>query len=202
MKKGKKDTAIQHVQDVDSEEEWVIPTGAPEEFGFPTKSTLQQRQCWQNQERFLAAFRQCCRIGEAAEAVGLTRWAVERWGSTDLYGFKKRMAMAEGAFLEKLKAEADRRALEGIDHPVIHQGVITDTYKQYSDNLLMFRMKRLQPEYRDSYQAPSTDQQVPVTQIIINLAPGVKMPDSQPTTELQSPSVEAEYREVQDDTPD
>ena len=79
----------------DTEQEWLVPTGAPEEFGFPEKSTLQQRQCWQNQERFLAAFRECCRIGDAAEAVGLTRWAVERWDAKDLYGFKKRKAAAE-----------------------------------------------------------------------------------------------------------
>ena len=27
----------------DTEQEWLVPTGAPEEFGFPEKSTLQQR---------------------------------------------------------------------------------------------------------------------------------------------------------------
>lgn len=41
-----------------------IATGAPEEFGFPEKATLQQRQCWQHQEQFLRAFTKCYRIGE------------------------------------------------------------------------------------------------------------------------------------------
>lgn len=172
----------------DTEQEWLVPTGAPEEFGFPEKSTLQQRQCWQNQERFLAAFRECCRIGEAAEAVGLTRWAVERWQRTDVYGFKKRMAIIEQEYVEKLEAEVDRRAVEGIDHPVIYKGSITGTYREYSDNLLMFRLKKLRPEYRENYAAPDRGQQVAVTKIIINLAPGVKPPGE---------VVEAtEYREI------
>ena len=96
--------------------------------------------------------------------------------SKDVYGFKKRKAWVLQAFLGKVEAEINRRAIEGVDHPVIHQGVITDTYKQYSDNLLMFRAKRLDPEYRDNYSEPNKGQTAPVTQIIINLAPGVEWP--------------------------
>lgn len=161
--------------------EWAIPTGAPEEFGFPAKSTLPQRQCWQNQERFLAAFRQCCRIGEAAEAVGLTYWAVRRWVDADLYSFKKRFENAVGAFLEKLEAEAYRRGVEGIDHPVIHKGVITNTYKQYSDNLLMFRMKKLDPNYRDNPRIPTGEPQVQITRVTVVLDRG---PDAEGQSRL------------------
>ena len=90
--------------------------------------------------------------------------------------------------LGKLEAEINRRAIEGVDHPVIHQGVITDTYKQYSDNLLMFRAKRLDPSYRHNYSDKQESGATPVTQIIINLAPGVEMPPE---------VVEAtEYREI------
>ena len=60
-----------------------------------------------------------------------------------MYGFKKRKAAAAQLFLGKVEAEINRRAIDGVDHPVIHQGVVTGTYKQYSDNLLMFRAKRL-----------------------------------------------------------
>ncbi len=102
VKKEKKPTiqkatsSLARAQDVDTEPEWAIePVGSPEEFGFPEKSTLQQRECWRNQERFLAAFRGCCRISDASKAVGLTAWAVERWKRTDIYGFNKRLALAE-----------------------------------------------------------------------------------------------------------
>ena len=72
----------------------------------------------------------------------------------------------------KVEAEIDRRSIEGIDHPVIHQGVITDTYKTYSDNLLMFRAKRLDPEYRDTVR-PTPEAAPAVTRIIIHMPPGV-----------------------------
>ena len=52
----------------------------------------------------------------------------------------------------------------------------------------MFRAKRIDPSYRDNYSAPDKGQQAPVTKIIINLAPGVTMPEQ---------VVEAtEYREL------
>ena len=96
---------------------------------------------------------------------------MERWKRTDIYGFNKRLALAEQDYLEKLEAEIDRRAIDGIDHPVIHQGVITDTYKQYSDNLLMFKTKRVDPEYRDTVRS-TPEATSPITKIIIHMPPG------------------------------
>ena len=78
--------------------------------------------------------------------------------------------------LGKLDAEINRRAVEGVDHPIIYKGEITATYKQYSDNLLMFRAKRLDPEYRENPVRAPEGATPPVTQIVINLAPGVEWP--------------------------
>jgi len=33
----------------------------------------------------------------------------------------------------KVEAEINRRAIEGVDHPVIYKGEITTSYKEYSD---------------------------------------------------------------------
>ena len=117
---------------------------------------------------------------------------------TDVYGFKKRMAIIEQEYVEKLEAEVDRRAIEGIDHPVIYKGSITDTYKEYSDNLLMFRLKKLRPEYRENYLDPNKQQSgtVAATKIVINLAPGVVPPDQPQIIELPVSNVEGEYREI------
>jgi hypothetical protein len=150
---NKQDKGMELPREPGAEEtKWDIPTGGPEHFGFPQNPTLQQRECWRNQERFLAAFAQCCRVCKAAEAVGLTVWAVERWQKTDLYGFVKRMEVAEQVYVEALEQEADRRGVEGIDKPVYYKGEKVDTIREYSDNLLMFRLKKLRPEYRDNYQ--------------------------------------------------
>ena len=154
-----------------------IPTGAPEEFGFPAKPDAAQTRSWMRQQLWLEAFAKCGSMGEACAATGIPVPTAEHWASVDYYGFKRRKSWAAQMALGKLDAEINRRAVEGVDHPVIHQGVITDTYKQYSDNLLMFRAKRLDPEYRDNPRLQQESGQVQVTKIIINLAPGVEMPE-------------------------
>ena len=47
--------------------------------------------------------------------------------------------------------EIYRRAFLGFDHPVVYEGRITTTYKEFSDNLAMFYLKGLKPErYREN----------------------------------------------------
>jgi hypothetical protein len=53
-----------------------------------------------------------------------------------------------------LEREAWRRAVEGYDHPITSGGQITDTYKKYSDQLLMFLLKANCPE---KYARPGAD---------------------------------------------
>ena len=133
-----------------------IPTGGPEDFGFPANPTMQQTQCWKNQERALDAIQRTGTMHSAAIAAGLTVWALDRWVNADLYGFKKRREMALQVYDDMLDAEIDRRAVEGVDKPVIYKGEITGTYKEYSDNLLMFRRKQRDPSYRDNYTTEIT----------------------------------------------
>ena len=61
------------------------------------------------------------------------------------------MAAAEQVYVEKLEAEADRRGMEGIEKPIYYKGERVDAVREYSDNLLMFRTKKLRPEYRDNH---------------------------------------------------
>ena len=68
----------------------------------------------------------------------------------DLHGFKKRKGWAGQHALGLIEAEIDRRGRIGIDIPVFWRGQRVDTVKEYSDNLLMFRAKRLDPAYKDN----------------------------------------------------
>lgn len=140
-----------------------IPTGGPEDFGFPANPTMQQTQCWHNQERVLGAIQRTGTMHSAAIAAGLTVWAVDRWVTTDLYSFKKRREAALRVYDDMLDAEIDRRAVGGIDKPLQYKGQITRdsegnpvTVKEYSDNLLMFRRKQRDPSYRDNYTTEIT----------------------------------------------
>ena len=161
-------------------EDLVLPEEpTPQDYGFPEKPNVAQVRCWTNQQLWLEAFKQSGSVGEACETAGIPVPTAEAWADRDMYGFKTRKAAAAQAFMGKVEAEINRRAIEGIDHPVIYKGEITATYREYSDNLLMFRAKRLDPEYRDSYNPPPS-QSPPITKIIINLAPGVTWPDGSP----------------------
>lgn len=52
--------------------------------------------------------------------------------------------------IEMLEEEADRRAVKGTDKPVYQQGIQVGSIREYSDTLLIFRLKALNPEkYRD-----------------------------------------------------
>ena len=58
--------------------------------------------------------------------------------------------LAEQIAADFMEDEIHRRAFDGFDHPVTYEGRITTTYKEYSDNLAMFRLKKLRPEYREN----------------------------------------------------
>jgi hypothetical protein len=58
---------------------------------------------------------------------------------------------AETAGTEFMEDEARRRAVEGVDKPIYHQGVRVDTVREFSDTLLIFLLKGRKPEtYRDN----------------------------------------------------
>ncbi len=54
--------------------------------------------------------------------------------------------------MEVLEDECLRRAVHGIEEPVFHGGKEVGTRLKYSDNLLMFLMKKRDPAYKDNFQ--------------------------------------------------
>ena len=151
-------------------------TGAPEEFGFPTNPNVRQMRCWRNQERFLEELAKCGIISHAAEAAGVTVANVEWWDAKDTYGFKKRKTWAARVALGDVEGEIRRRAIEGVDRPLVYRGQITRdalgnpvTIKEYSDVLLMFLTKKLDPSYKDNYQPQQGSTTINITQTVIEV---------------------------------
>jgi hypothetical protein len=144
----------------------------PQDWGFPENAGIQERACWHRQEAFLKAFRKCGKLGMAAEAVGLTRWAVERWQRTDVYGFIKRLELAHADYVESVEHIMDER----LEHPTGNRG---------SDILLMFKLKAERPEkYREEVKVLNTDASIRMLEMLKEL--GKK--------ELEA--IEGEYREL------
>jgi hypothetical protein len=124
-----------------------MPEGKPEEFGFPQESATHLKvQVWQRQEAFLAAYRECGKIGRAAKVVGLTRWAVDHWLKNDIFGFKRRIDSAHADYCEdKVEGMIDER----LETPQGNRG---------SDILLMFKAKAEMPEkYREEVKVIGGD---------------------------------------------
>jgi hypothetical protein len=99
---------------------------------------------------FLEHFARSGRVMQSCEAAGIHFTTHYHWKKHD----KKYLAAVEQAeqiAADFMEDEIHRRAFDGFDHPVTYEGRITDTYKEYSDNLAMFRLKKLRPEYRDSF---------------------------------------------------
>ncbi len=99
---------------------------------------------------FLAALAATCNVTKACEAAGLGRMTVYEWRQgDDEFAVKWETALRIGA--EALEDEAKRRAFDGVDEPVFHLGVATDTVRKYSDTLAIFLLKGALPEkYREN----------------------------------------------------
>lgn len=88
-------------------------------------------------------------VSRAARESGYKRQRVyEIRSADDAFSDSWDDALAE--YESMLEAELMRRAVQGVDKPVIFRGEITNTFKEYSDTLLMFYLKKINPAYRDS----------------------------------------------------
>ncbi len=89
-------------------------------------------------------------FNSAADRAGIPISALKRWRENDT-SFDARCEQAREAYADTLEREADRRAVQGVEREVFHRGEIIGTKVEYSDPLLMFRLKALRPGvYREN----------------------------------------------------
>ena len=163
--------------------EWAyLPEGKPEEFGFPADShNHQKRQMWNRQEAFLAAYRKCDKIGKAAEAVGLTRWAVDYWMKHDIFCFHRRIEAAHEDYCEQWEQGMDDR----LENPQGNRG---------SDILYMFKMKAEKPgKYRENVQIVGVS---PVVEMLDKLTEIAARRLERERQQLEGGAAEGEYRDL------
>lgn len=103
-------------------------------------------------EKFLDALREIPNVTRACGVAHTSRPTVYNLRKADTE-FSALWDDALDQGVEAMEQEAMRRAVEGTDHPVVYQGVVMDTYKEYSDTLLIFLLKAHKPErYRDQVE--------------------------------------------------
>lgn len=100
-------------------------------------------------DKFLAQLRLVPNVTKACDVAGIARiTAYEHRSSFESFAAAWDDAIDEA--IERLEYEMHRRAYEGTDKPVIYQGEITETYKEYSDTLAIFLAKAHRPDkYRE-----------------------------------------------------
>ncbi len=108
-----------------------------------TKLTLPKRKA------FLAVLAQTASVTRAANQIGLSRGHMYTVRAADaVFAADWDSAVEEGT--DRIEDEALRRAVDGWDEPVYHQGVMCGTVRRYSDGLLTMLLKARRPEkYRD-----------------------------------------------------
>lgn len=112
-----------------------------------TSQKLTPKKEWH--DKFLAQLRLVPNVTLACDKAKISRvTAYEHRKKFD--GFAAAWSDAIDESIERLEYEMHRRAYEGVDKPVIYQGEITATYKDYSDTLAIFLAKAHRPEkYRE-----------------------------------------------------
>jgi len=164
---------------------------APVRVGLPENPNVQQIRTWNRQETFLAAYAQTGAVNKSAVAAECTVEAYYNWVNSDnYYTFQKRFEQAKEKLLENMVQEIDRRAFEGYEHPIWHNGKQVGVEKRFSDNLAMFRIKKLDPSYRENYTIVLDDRDVKglldamrdagTPRVIEGASKVVELPESEP----------------------
>jgi len=100
---------------------------------------------------FLRVLSECGSVLEAAKACGYTSSSYMQKYRAEHEDFAEEWAHAVDAAADRLENEADRRAVEGVSEPIMYKGAVVGFKQNYSDALLMFRLRGLRPDmYREN----------------------------------------------------
>ncbi len=106
-----------------------------------------------HKKEFLANYEEGRYICAAARKTGVSASTVWQWRQDDEVFrqiFDAAKMRVEQQIVAKLEAEADRRAMTGTLKPVFYLGTKCGDVREYSDTLLIFRLKGLAPDkYRE-----------------------------------------------------
>jgi hypothetical protein len=121
-------------------------------------------------QAFLDNFARTGKLYGSCELAGISNKTLDLWLVNPQFAIKFKEAKSK--YLEKLESIADLRATKGVREPIVFQGRITGHTWKPSDQLLQFRLKKLDPSYRDSVQIDTSTHQYNIR--IIKVASSVR----------------------------
>lgn len=124
------------------------PQSAPQAGASPPRTLTRLKDALalktvRAQRRFLAEYALCGIVRQAAIKAKVGRATVYQWEEDEAFAQLMRLAFedAKDAILMAMTS----RGIAGVDQPVYHQGKRVDTYKRYSDTMLLALAKARMP---------------------------------------------------------
>ena len=105
---------------------------------------------------FLENLEKTDHVASSAVVAGLARRTVYAWRDAD-QEFAEAWDAARERYVDRLEAEARRRAVDGTAKGIWHQGAKVGEEMQYSDSLLAQMLKAKRREYRDKVELGNAD---------------------------------------------
>lgn len=106
-------------------------------------------------------------VTKACELLGVGRTTVYEERQRD-EEFAVGWADVEERVVERMEREAYRRAVEGVEKPLVSAGKLVTTVSEYSDGLLTFLLKARRPEkYRDNVKVEHSGQTTTKLEVVI-----------------------------------
>lgn len=124
--------------------------GIPELAGADPKrrgivGTRKSEATAEAKQRYLTALRETLSVSAAIAASGRARWSTRHWIERDP-AFAEAEALAREEVTARLEKEAVRRAMEGVERPIVSAGKIVTVERVYSDTLLKQLLAAADPE--------------------------------------------------------
>ena len=102
-------------------------------------------------DEFLETLRRTGMVTSACAQVGIARQTAYDRRKRD-EEFAREWGDVLARAVEVMERELFRRAVVGVSRPVFQQGRKVGEIREYSDNLLMFMLKKWEPSYREHHQ--------------------------------------------------
>jgi hypothetical protein len=132
----------------------------PTEFTRVVIHDAQGRVLEELSQKYRIFFREIALTGHvqrAADVAGVPLTAVQERRKRDR-GFAKLFDEALSASVQRLRDEATRRAVDGVDKPLYWKGELVDHIREYSDTLLLALLKAKDPAFRDKVDLNTTSE--------------------------------------------
>lgn len=98
-------------------------------------------------EVFLRAYSMTGKVQHSAALAGVSCRAIQKW-RREIPEFEEQFQVAHIEWVEVLKTEIHRRAVEGWDEPVFYKGDCCGTVRKYDSKLLMYLTSQADPSFR------------------------------------------------------